>query len=204
MTKPPQKQRTFTRINFAEHNNNYVNRSQTSKTPRTNPHTRSFSQRKNFQQKTPNIVIFNDNPQNPTDPSENYPFFQQNKNNKKPYQYKQITPYYTPNYHSSDDDDFHDQYHQKNSQNQRLQSYHVNQPDSYEIYTREQHMRQPRPNYEPQNNNFYSQNPANTDYYQPPQMQNEIPLPYYLQQHEITKNQLKIFHKCQMPQNHYR
>ena len=81
MTKPPQKQRTFTRIKFAEHNYNYVNRSQTSKTPRTNPHTRSFSQRQNFQQQTPNIVIFNDNPQNPTDPSENYPFFQQNKNN---------------------------------------------------------------------------------------------------------------------------
>ena len=31
-------------------------------------------------------------------------------------------------------------------------------------------MRQPRPNYEPQNKNFYS------------------PLPYYLKQHEITKN----------------
>ena len=61
----------------------------------------------------------------------------------------------------------------------------------------EQHMRQPRSNYEPQNNNFYSQNPVNTDYYQPTQMQNEIPLPYYLQQHEITKNQLTNF--SQMP-----
>ena len=29
--------------------------------------------------------------------------------------------------------------------------------------------------------------------YQPTQMQNEIPLPYYLQQHEITKNQLTNF-----------
>ena len=58
-------------------------------------------------------------------------------------------------------------------------------------------MRQPRSNYEPQNNNFYSQNPANTDYYQPTQMQNEIPLPYYLHQHEITKNQLTNF--SQMP-----
>ena len=58
-------------------------------------------------------------------------------------------------------------------------------------------MRQPRSNYEPQTNNFYSRNPANTDYYQPTQMQNEIPLPYYLQQHEITKNQLTIF--SQMP-----
>ena len=58
-------------------------------------------------------------------------------------------------------------------------------------------MRQPRPNHASQKNSFYSQNPANTDYYQPTQMQNEIPLPYYLQQHEITKNQLKIF--SQMP-----
>ena len=58
-------------------------------------------------------------------------------------------------------------------------------------------MRQPRPNYEPQNNNFYSQNPANTDYYQPTQLQNEITLPCYLQQHEITKNHLTNF--SQMP-----
>ena len=33
--------------------------------------------------------------------------------------------------------------------------------------------------------------------YQPTQMQNEIPLPYYLQQHEITKNQVSNF--SQMP-----
>ena len=33
--------------------------------------------------------------------------------------------------------------------------------------------------------------------YQPTQMQNEIPLPYYLQQHEITKNQFSNF--LQMP-----
>ena len=42
ITKPLQKQRIFTRRNFVEHNYNYVNRSQTSKTPRTNPHNRSF------------------------------------------------------------------------------------------------------------------------------------------------------------------
>ena len=36
-----------------------------------------------------------------------------------------------------------------------------------------------------------------THSYQPTQMQNEIPLPYYLQQHEITKNQLSNF--SQMP-----
>ena len=37
------------------------------------------------------------------------------------------------------------------------------------------------------------QNPMTMHSYQPTQMQNKIPLPYYLQQHEITKNQLKIF-----------
>ena len=37
------------------------------------------------------------------------------------------------------------------------------------------------------------QNPMIMHSYQPTQMQNEIPLPYYLQQHEITKNQLTIF-----------
>ena len=75
MTKPPQKQRIFTRSNFAEHNYNYVNRSQTSKHPRTNLHNRSFSQRRNSQQHTSNFVNFNGNPRIPTDPSENYPFF---------------------------------------------------------------------------------------------------------------------------------
>ena len=58
-------------------------------------------------------------------------------------------------------------------------------------------MRQPRSNHEPQNNNFYSQNPENSDYYQPTQIQNVIPLPYCLQQEEITKNQLTII--SQMP-----
>ena len=38
--------------------------------------------------------------------------------------------------------------------------------------------------------------------YQPTQMQNEIPLPYYLQQHEITKNQLSNF-SLQMTMNPY-
>ena len=49
------------------------------------------------------------------------------------------------------------------------------------------------------------QNPMTMHSYQPTQMQNEIPLPYYLQQHEITKKiNFQIFRKCQMPQNHYR
>ena len=46
------------------------------------------------------------------------------------------------------------------------------------------------------NHNFQEQNPVNTNSYQPTQMQNEIPLPYYLQ-HEVTKSQLTKF--SQMP-----
>ena len=83
MTKPTQKQKKFTRNNFADHNYNYVNTSQTSKPPRTNPHKHLFSQRQNFQQPTVNLVIFNDNPRTPKDPRENYPFFQQNKHSKQ-------------------------------------------------------------------------------------------------------------------------
>ena len=44
---------------------------------------------------------------------------------------------------------------------------------------------------------FQPQNSMITHSYQPTQMQNEIPLPYYLQQHEITKNQFSNF--SQMP-----
>ena len=45
--------------------------------------------------------------------------------------------------------------------------------------------------------NFLSQNPVDTDYNQPTQTQNELLLPYYLQQHEITNSQLTNF--SQMP-----
>ena len=108
MTKPTQKQRTFTRSNFAEHNYNYVNKPQTSKPPRTNPQSHLLSQRQNFQQSTSNSVNFKDNPRISKDPSENYPFFQQKKNNKLQNQNKHEIPYYTPNYLSSDDEDFYD------------------------------------------------------------------------------------------------
>ena len=43
--------------------------------------------------------------------------------------------------------------------------------------------------------NFQSPNPVNTQNYKPTQLQNDISLPCYLQQHEITKTQLKIFSK---------
>ena len=58
-------------------------------------------------------------------------------------------------------------------------------------------MPQPRPNLASQNKNLHSQNPVSTDSYQPTQMQKEIPLPYFLQQHETSKSQLTSF--SQMP-----
>ena len=131
---------------------------------------------------------------NSHDHSENYPFFQQNRN-------KQQTPYYT-NYLSSDDDDYH-------------------QPDLFAPYTQEYRTKRPRQSQPSQNMKIYPQNPADMQNqqpmhiqdsisalffqpiqsqnpmtmqsYQPTQMQNEIPLPYYLQQHETTKNQLTNF-----------
>ena len=141
-----------------------------------------------------NSVNFPDNPHPPQDHTENYPFFQQNRN-------KQQTPCYT-SYLSSDDDDYH-------------------QPDIFSPYTQEyctQGPRQPQPsqnmkiyphnpadmqNQQPMHvqntinaqsfQRIHSQNPMTMHSYQPTQMQNEIPLPYYLQQHEITKNQLTNF-----------
>ena len=137
---------------------------------------------------------FPDNPQPTKDHSENYPFFQQKKN-------KQHTPYNT-NYLSSEEDDYH-------------------QPDIFAPYTKEYRTQRPRQSQPSQNMKIYPQNPTdiqnpqqmhiqnpfNTQSfqpiqpqnpmlmhsYQPTQIQNEIPLPYYLQQHEITKNRLSNF-----------
>ena len=143
---------------------------------------------------TTNSLNFQTNSHPLQDHSENYPFFQQNKNKKQ-------TPHYT-NYLSCDDDDF-------------------LQPDIFAPYTKEyrtQRSRQPQstqykrifpqnptdiqnqqPIHMPNSINTQSfqpmqpQNPMTMHSYQPNQMQNQIPLPYYQQQHEITKNQLTNF-----------
>ena len=131
MTKLKQKQRTITWINFAEHNYNYVNRPKTTKSSRPNTQNHLFPEKQNFQQPTTYSVNFHDDyPRISQNQSENYPFFQQSKNNKQQNQNKHETPYYTPNYLSSDDEDFY-------NQNQRLHSYHVNQPEFFEPYTQE-------------------------------------------------------------------
>ena len=79
MTKPTQKRKKITRNNFAEHNYNYVNISQTTQPFRINTQNQLFSQRQNFQQPFSKTVNFHDYPQVSQDQSENYPFFQQNK-----------------------------------------------------------------------------------------------------------------------------
>ena len=200
MTTPSKTQKPFTRNTFAEHNYNYAHKLRTNQPPRKKTQNLNHvcSNYWNLPKTSTNSVSFPDNPQPTQDYSENYPFFQKNKNN-------QYTPYNT-NYLSSDEDDYH-------------------QPDIFAPYTKEyrtQRPRQPQPSQNmkiyPQNptdvqnpQQMHIQNPFNTQSfqpiqpqnpmsmhcYQPTQMQNEIPLPYYLQQHEITKNQLSNI--SQMP-----
>ena len=112
-----------------------------------------------------------------------------------------VQAYYTNNLSSDDDDYF--------------------QPDIFAPYTQDYRTQKPRQTQTSQNVKIYPQNPADIQSYQPlqmqnpitiqsyqpaqsqnpanmrsyqaTQMQNEILLPYYLQQHEITKNQLTNF-----------
>ena len=154
--KPTQKQRTFTRNNLAEHNFNYVNRPQTSKSFRPNNHNHLFSQKQNFRQVTTTKVNSHDYPRISQDQSENYPFFQQNRN-KEQNQGKHNT---LPNYQSSDDDEYY-------------------QPDTFAPYTQEYRPKPPRQNQASHKTNFYPQNLANTQNHQPLQTQNPAYTPSY-------------------------
>ena len=200
MTKPSKTRKTFTRNTFAEHNYNYVHQSKTNQPLQKNTQNLNHvcSDYWNLPNTSTNSVNFPDNPHPPQYYSENYLFFQQNKN-------KRQTPYNT-NYLASDDDDYY-------------------QPDFFAPYTKEYCRKRPQQSQPSQNMKIYPQNPTDIQNqqplhiqnpfhaqsfqpiqpqnpmsmhsYQPTQMQNEIPLPYYLQQHELTKNQLSNF--AQMP-----
>ena len=184
MTIPSKTRKTLTRNTFAEHNYNYPQQPKTNQPPRKTTQTSYHVcyHYWNFPKTSTNSVNFPDNPQPTQDYSENYPFFQQNRN-------KQHTPYNT-NYLSSDDDDYH-------------------QPDIFAPSTKEYRTQRPRQSQPSQNMKIYPQNPTdiqnpqqmhiqnpfNTQSfqpiepqnpmlmhsYQPTQLQNEIPLPYYLQ-----------------------
>ena len=140
MKKPAQKQRLFTRNNFAEHNSNFVKKPQTTKPPCKNTQNHLFSQRQNSQQPSSNSVNFNNYPRVSQDQSKNYQFFQQNKNDKQQNRNKLQTAYYTSNLPSSDDEDYYNQNIPQFYQIQRLHSYYVIQQDIFEPYTQEQYI----------------------------------------------------------------
>ena len=155
MTIPSKTRRTFTRNNFAEHNYNYTHSSKTNYPPRKNNNNHIRSRYWNNPMATTNSVNFQANPHPPQDHSENYPFFQQNKNKKQ-------APHQT-DYLSSDDD-------------------HL-QPDIFAPYTQEyrgQGMQKPYTHHR----NF-SPHQIDTQNQQPIQMQNPIktqsfqPIPPY-------------------------
>ena len=141
----------------------------------------------------PNSTNFQTNP--PRDHSENYPFFQQNKNKKQ--------TSYQMDYLSSDDDFLQPDIFAQNTQEyrrqgiQRTRTNHRNfSPQPIDAQHQQPIQQQNLINtqsFQP----IQQQNPMTAHSYQPSQMQNEIPLPYYLQQHEITRNQLSNF--SQMP-----
>ena len=147
------------------------------------------SQNQNVQQQASQSVFFNDQPRATLDRSENYSFFQQNKN-KANKDHTRSQPHY------SEDEEYYYQNQQFNT-NHHHKKWNIEQPDPFyqpdifELYTRNE-QRQTR-RHPTSYNKFQSQNPVNTQNYRPTQRQNENPLPYYLQQHEITKTQLSNF-----------
>ena len=194
MTIPPKTRKTFTRNNFADHNYNYTHPSKTSYQPRKNFSNYTRSRNWDNPMAPPNSVNIQTNLHPPQDRSENYPFFQQNKNKKQ--------TSYQMDYLSSDDDFLQPDIFTPYNQEHRGQG--IQKPHTYHRIFSPQpidtQIQQPIQQQNPINKSFQpiqQQNPMIANSYQPAQMQNEIPLPYYLQQHEITRNQLSNF--SQMP-----
>ena len=102
VTKPPYKQQTLHRNSFAKHNYNYVRGPKTTK-PKTN--TQILAQNQNIPQPNSNSLSFYDQPQSSQKQSENYPFFQQNKNNTNKNHTKNQPQYYARNNFPSDDEE---------------------------------------------------------------------------------------------------
>ena len=195
MTIPSKTRKTFTRNNFAEHNYNYTHPSKTNYPPRKNFNNYTRSRNWDNPMAQTNSVNFQTNLHPSQDRSENYPFFQQNKNKKQ--------TSYQMDYLSSDDDflqpDIFAPYNQEH-RGQGVQKPHTNHR-IFSLQPIDTQNQQPIQQQNPINTQYFQpiqqQNPMITHSYQPTQMQNEIPLPYYLQQHEITRNQLSNF--SQMP-----
>ena len=175
MTKPLKTRKTFTRNNFAEHNYNYVNPSQTTHPPQINRQNHLFSQKSNF----PNTSNFHDYPYRSQDQSENYPFSHLSRK-------KQQTSYYTSNYLSSDDDDYY-------------------QPDIFAPYTREYCAHKPRQNQASQKIKYRPQNLANTQSYQPLHIQNQPSTQSYQPAQSQTRSSCILINqrKCKMKYHYH-
>ena len=194
MTVPSKTRKSFTRNTFAEHNYNYARKQRTNQPPRKN-NNHVCSHYWDNPMTTTNSVNFRTNSHPPQDHSENYPFFQQNKIKKQ-------APHHT-DYLSSDDDYLQPDIFAPYTQEYRTQG--SRRPHTYNrIFSpnptdtrNQQPIHMPNPTNTQSFQPIQPQNPMNMHSYQPTQMQNEKPLPYYLQQHEITKNQLSNF--SQMP-----
>ena len=197
MKIPSKTRKTFTRNNFAEHNYNYTHPSKTNYPPRKNTNNHIRSRNWDNPMASTNTVNFQTNSHPPQDRSENYQFFQQNKNKNK----KQTS--YQMDYLSSDDDFLQPDIFAPYNQEYRGQGVQK-PPTNHRIFSPQPidtQNQQPIQTQNPINTHYFQpiqqQNPMITHSYQPTQRQNEIPLPYYLQQHEITRNQLSNF--SQMP-----
>ena len=153
----------------------------------------SYSQSQYLPQPTSNSVNFNDQPRSSQEQSENHLFFQQNKIIKRDTILEintliiQLIIFHLM---------------MKNTIIKLMKNFiqaedSIDQPDIFEPCPRDGQILQLRNNPRSYNNNFQPQNLVKTQSYQPTKMHNEIPLPYYLPQHEIKKSQLTNF--SQMP-----
>ena len=192
MTKQPKLPKTFTRSSFAEHNFNYVNPSRTNQPLRKN-NNHVYSHYWDNPITTTNSVNFQNNPHPPQDHSENYPFFQQNRNKKQ-------TPYLPIIYHLTMmiifNQIFLHHIHRNIAHKDRDNLNHLkmeNVSAKPNRYSKSTTLHMPNSNNAQSFQPLQPQNPMTRHSYQPNQMQHEIQLPYYLQQHEITKNQLTNF-----------
>ena len=134
-------------------------------------------------------VFFNDQPRATLDRSKNY---QLNKNLTNKHHIRnqpRYTEYEENNHQNQQRFNTNQQHNNRNIDEQDL----FYQPDLFKPYTRKEQTRQTRHYPTSYNNNFQSQNSVSRQNYQPFQLRNESPLPYYLQQHERTKTQLTIF-----------
>ena len=193
MTIPSKTRKTFTRNNFTDHNYNYTHPSKTYNQPQRNFNQYTRSRNWDNPMTQPNSINFQTNP--PQDHSENYPFFQQNKNKKQ--------TSYQMDYLSSDDDFLQPDIFAPNTQEYRRQGIQKTRTNHRNFSPQPIDAQHQQPIQQQNLINTQSfqpiqqQNPMTAHSYQASQMQNEIPLPYYLQQHEITRNQLSNF--SQMP-----